>query len=95
MTDRNGSARPIAIYYEHPEWFKKLFDELDRRDVKYEKIEAHNHRFDPTETESPYSVILNRMSPSAWGARAYPCDSLYAGILRASQSDRRQRDKRL
>ena len=40
MSDQNGSARPIAIYYEHPEWFKKLFDELDRRDVEYEKISS-------------------------------------------------------
>ena len=27
--------RPIAILYEHPEWFKPLFAELERRDIPY------------------------------------------------------------
>ena len=26
-----STARPIAIYYEHPDWFRPLFAELDRR----------------------------------------------------------------
>ena len=60
-----------------PEWFKKLFEELDRRDVAYEKIEAHNHRFDPTETESPYSLDCKQNESICMGARAYPCDHPY------------------
>ena len=28
-----STARPIAIYYEHPEWFRPLFAELDRRGI--------------------------------------------------------------
>lgn len=77
--------RPIAVYYEHPEWFQRLFDELDARGVAYEKVHAHNHRFDPAERHAPYSVILNRMSPSAWArghAHAIPYTLEYCAHLR-------------
>jgi hypothetical protein len=57
---------PIAIYYEHPDWFKPLFAELDRREVPYERIDASAHSYDPAETESPYSLVFNRASPSAY-----------------------------
>lgn len=57
--------RPIAIFYEHPEWFRPLFAELDRRGTPYVKVEAATHRFDPAETP-PYSLVFNRMSPSAY-----------------------------
>jgi hypothetical protein len=57
--------RPIAIFYEHPEWFKPLFAELDRRGTPYVKIHADEHTFDPGD-EPPYSLVFNRMSPSAY-----------------------------
>jgi hypothetical protein len=59
------SDRPIGILYEHPDWFRPLFAELDRRGTPYEKIHAGSHRFDPAE-EPRYSLVFNRMSPSAW-----------------------------
>ena len=59
-------SKPIGIYYEHPEWFKPLFAELDRRGLPYEKIDAAHHLFDPTEQESPYALVVNRMSSSAY-----------------------------
>lgn len=59
-------SKPIGIYYEHPEWFKPLFAELDRRGLLYEKIDAAYHLFDPTEAESPYALVVNRMSSSAY-----------------------------
>ncbi|HXS22707.1 MAG TPA: hypothetical protein VN719_00620 [Gemmatimonadales bacterium] len=58
--------RPIAIYYEHPDWFRPLFQELDRRSVPYEKIDAANHRFAPGNGRPRYSLVFNRMSPSAY-----------------------------
>lgn len=61
---RNGKR--IAIYYEHPEWFKPLFAELDRRGVAYDRLDAREHTFDPAERFSPYALIFNRMSPSAY-----------------------------
>jgi hypothetical protein len=57
--------RPLAIYYEHPEWFKPLFAELERRGIPFERVHADRHRFDPSRAE-PYSLVFNRMSPSAW-----------------------------
>ncbi|MGH7604815.1 MAG: ATP-grasp domain-containing protein [Gemmatimonadaceae bacterium] len=57
---------PIAIYYEHPDWFKPLFAELDRRGVPYVRVDAAAHSYDPAETSSPYSIVFNRASPSAY-----------------------------
>ena len=58
--------RPIAIYYEHPDWFRPLFAELDRRGVPYERIDAAAHVYDPAEREARYSLVFNRTSPSAY-----------------------------
>jgi hypothetical protein len=58
--------RPIAILYEHPEWFKPLFAELERRDVSYEALDLAQREFDPGAPDVPYSLVVNRMSPSAW-----------------------------
>jgi biotin carboxylase len=65
--------RPLAIYYEHPDWYRPLFAELDRRGVAYERLNATRHCYDPAEAGSKYSLVFNRMSPSAYqrgGARA-------------------------
>ena len=60
MTDQ----RTIAIYYEHPDWFRLLFAELDSRNLPYLKIEATAHQFDPEIGEPEFSLLFNRMSPS-------------------------------
>lgn len=58
---------PIAIYYEQPHWFKPLFAELDRRGTPYVKLFAPDHIYDPSDQpELKYSLVFNRMSPSAW-----------------------------
>jgi glutathione synthase/RimK-type ligase-like ATP-grasp enzyme len=57
---------PIAIYYEHPDWFKPVFAELDRRRIPYARIDASAHSYDPSERKSPYSLVFNRASPSAY-----------------------------
>lgn len=58
--------RPIGILYEHPLWFEPLFAELDRRGADYRRLPAGELIFDPGERRSPYAVVVNRMSPSAW-----------------------------
>jgi hypothetical protein len=60
--------RPIAVYYEHPDWFRPLFEELDRRGVPYTLLDAGSHAFDLADGRSrpPYSLVFNRMSPSAY-----------------------------
>lgn len=59
-------TRPIAIYYEHPDWFRPLFVELERRRLPYVQLRAESHSFDPAEDGVPYSLVFNRMSPSAY-----------------------------
>ena len=56
----------IAIYHEHPDWFKPLFAELDRRGHAYVRLDAAAHSYDPSETSVPYSLVFNRASPSAY-----------------------------
>ena len=60
------SSRPIAIFYEHPHWFEPLFAELSERDIPHVKIDAARHVFDPARAEEDFSLVFNRMSPSAW-----------------------------
>src|SRR5205814_120532 len=57
---------PLAIYYEHPDWFRPLFEELDRRRVPYVRLAAASHRFDTGDGRPPYALVFNRMSPSAY-----------------------------
>src|SRR5579871_506859 len=58
---------PFAIYHEHPDWFRPLFAELDRRGLPYVRLDARRHRYDPTaHEETEYSLFFNRMSPSAY-----------------------------
>lgn len=61
-------TQPIAIYYEHPRWFLPLFAELDQRGTPFTRINAAQHHFDPAQLngESGYSLLFNRMSPSAY-----------------------------
>ncbi len=58
--------RPIAIFYEHPDWFKPLFAALERRGTPHVLLHADEHFYDPAETDVPYSLVYNRMSPSAY-----------------------------
>ena len=58
--------RPYAIYHEHPDWFRPLFRELDSREIRYERLDAASHSFDPSADEVPWSIVINRASPSAY-----------------------------
>src|SRR5665213_3029139 len=66
MSERPDAIKPIAIYHEHPDWFRPLFAELDRRSVPYERIDASAHSYDPAEASVPWSLVFNRTSPSAY-----------------------------
>ncbi len=57
--------RPIAVYHEHPDWFRPLFAELDRRGLPYVRIDPRAHVFDPAARDPEYALLFNRMSPSA------------------------------
>jgi hypothetical protein len=55
----------IGVLYEHPEWFKPLFAELDRRGLAYERLDAARLLFSPG-PELRFGLVFNRMSPSAY-----------------------------
>lgn len=61
-----STRKPFAIYHEHPDWFRPLFAELDRRGIPFVRLDPRAHVYDPSETSSPYSLLFNRMSPSAY-----------------------------
>jgi hypothetical protein len=58
--------RPIGIFYEHPNWFKPLFQELETRKIPFVRIHAADHQYNPSEREVPYSLVVNRVSSSAF-----------------------------
>ncbi len=60
--------RPLAIYHEHPDWFRPLFAELDRRGTPYVRVDADDHLYEAGRNGGPppYSLFFNRMSPSAY-----------------------------
>ncbi|MGD9147190.1 MAG: hypothetical protein PVI80_16605 [Anaerolineae bacterium] len=65
---------PIAILYEHPEWFKPLFAELDRRRVPFKKLHVGDAWYDPALRECPYSLVVNRVS-------AYPSGGSHPRVV--------------
>lgn len=58
--------QPIAVFHEHPDWFKPLFAELTRRGLPFVRLDAAAFRYDPAERHVPYSLVVNRASPSAY-----------------------------
>ncbi|HYL11513.1 MAG TPA: hypothetical protein VEV41_00625 [Terriglobales bacterium] len=56
----------LAILYEHPDWFKPLFSELEGRGIPYVPTFAGELSYDPAVRSFPYPLVLNRMSPSSY-----------------------------
>jgi hypothetical protein len=56
----------LAVYYEHPDWFRPLFGTLERRGVPYVKLDAGAHIFDLAERKPDYDLVFNRASPSGY-----------------------------
>ena len=72
---------PLVVLYEHPDWFRPLFAELDRRGAPHMRVHTDDHSFDAASAPGDVSLVFNRMSPSAWkrgraGAIAYTRDYL-------------------
>ena len=59
-------AKPFAIYHEHPDWFRPLFKELDRRGILFVRLDPRSHLYDPSANDHDYALLFNRMSPSAY-----------------------------
>ena len=61
-----SGARSPRPWRSHPDWFRPLFDELERRGVPFARLDAAHHRYEPGAARPPYALLFNRMSPSAW-----------------------------
>ena len=64
----------LAVLFEHPEWQKPLWAELDRRGIRYQAIDLKHGAFDPDALPEA-AVYFNQASPSAYvrgNARAVP-----------------------
>jgi hypothetical protein len=55
----------IAVLHEHLQWNEPLFAEMERRGLDWVSIDASSADFDPR-VIGEWSVLVNRMSPSAW-----------------------------
>ena len=64
-TSESSGPAELGVLYEHPAWFDRLFAELDRRSIRYDKLLAPDHFYDPGTRSDRLRVIFNRMSPSA------------------------------
>jgi Carbamoyl-phosphate synthase L chain, ATP binding domain len=62
-----GLAPPaeLAFLYEHPQWFSKVFAELERRKIGFERIFIPEHFYEVGAEKARFKVLFNRMSPSA------------------------------
>ena len=66
MSNAVATRSPFGVLYEHPDWFRPLFAELDHRGIPYKRLSAGAHWFDPASPRPPYGLVFNRMSPSAY-----------------------------
>lgn len=55
----------IAVVYEHPTWFKPLFEALDRRGVDWVGVPVQDHVYDPAGSPPPAPVVFNRIAMSS------------------------------
>jgi hypothetical protein len=58
--------KPLAIYHEHPDWFRPLFAELQRRGLPTVRLDPRAHCYDPGADDARFALVFNRMSPSAY-----------------------------
>jgi hypothetical protein len=56
----------FAISHEHPDWFKPLFAELDKRGIEYKTFNPTKHHFAIEAGKPDFDLFFNRMSPSAY-----------------------------
>jgi predicted ATP-grasp superfamily ATP-dependent carboligase len=56
----------FVISHEHPDWFKPLFAELDKRGIPYETVNPAAHHFAIEGPKPDFDLFFNRMSPSAY-----------------------------
>ncbi|HZY79900.1 MAG TPA: hypothetical protein VFE50_10280 [Cyclobacteriaceae bacterium] len=80
------NTRPVAIFYEHANWFKPLFEELQKRSIPFVRINANEHTYNPAEREVPYSILINRVSSTASSRYIGHVERLGTPVLNGTQA---------
>jgi predicted ATP-grasp superfamily ATP-dependent carboligase len=57
---------PFIVSHEHPDWFKPLFAELEKRGIPYKTVNPTAHHFAIDGPKPEFDLFFNRMSPSAY-----------------------------
>ena len=55
---------PFAVYHEHPDWFRPLFAELERRGIPFVRHDPRAHLYDPADGRPPYALLFNHVDAS-------------------------------
>ena len=84
-----STPKPIAIYHEHPDWFRPLFAELERRGIPYVRLDAAAHRYDPPSGESPVLARVQPREPVGVPARPRAGHVLHAALAAPPRAPRR------
>ena len=56
----------FVISHEHPDCFKPLFAELEKRGIPYQTVNPTQHQFAIDAPKPDFDLFFNRMSPSAY-----------------------------
>src|SRR5438034_3833470 len=88
-----GLAKPIAIYYEHPDWFRPLFQQLDERGANWLKIEARHHYYDAASPEREYSLLFNRMRSEEHTSELQSHSDLVCRLLLEKKKKQQKKEK--
>lgn len=73
----------LGILYEHPHWFRPLFQALEQRGWDHDPLDARCLTLAPGDPPGPFDLVFNRMSPSAFQRDAAPAVFATAEYLEA------------
>jgi hypothetical protein len=59
------TGAPLVFLYENPQWLNPILAELERREIRFDRMFVPEHFYDIGRHQYGFKVLFNRMSPSA------------------------------